>query len=87
MINQALEYIPEPYRLPLILYYRENRSTRDVGQLIGLSENATRQRIARARQLLKDQVADMVETTLTQSKPGKAFTTGVIASLAAPGVL
>ncbi|NQV33348.1 MAG: sigma-70 family RNA polymerase sigma factor, partial [Phycisphaeraceae bacterium] len=82
VVNQALECIPESYRLPLILFYRENKSTREVGQLIGLSENATRQRIARARHLLKGQVAAMVETTLTQSKPGKAFATGVVASLA-----
>jgi len=82
VVNQALECIPESYRLPLILFYREDKSTREVGQLIGLSENATRQRIARARRLLKDQVAAMVETTLSQSKPGKAFATGVVASLA-----
>lgn len=82
VVHQALECVPEPYRIPLILFYRENKSTREVGQLIGLNENATRQRIARARHLLKDQVAAMVETTLTQSKPGKAFATGVVASLA-----
>lgn len=82
MVNQALEEIPETYRVPLILYYRESKSTREVGDLIGLNENATRQRIARARQMLKGQVAAMVETTLNQSRPGKAFVAGVMASLA-----
>ncbi|MCH7920024.1 MAG: sigma-70 family RNA polymerase sigma factor [Planctomycetes bacterium] len=82
VVNQALKQLPEQFRVPLILYYREDKSTREVATLIGLNENATRQRIARARGLLKSQVAAMVETTLAQSKPGKAFTAGVLASLA-----
>jgi RNA polymerase sigma factor (sigma-70 family) len=82
VVNQALEIIPEAYRLPLILFYREEKSTREVATLMGLNENATRQRIARARAMLKDHVATMVETTLAQSKPSKAFTAGVVASLA-----
>jgi len=82
VVNQALENIPQGYRLPLILFYREDKSTREVAALIGLNENAARQRIARARAMLKKQVAAMVETTLAQSKPSKAFTASVIASLA-----
>jgi RNA polymerase sigma factor (sigma-70 family) len=82
VVNQALEIIPEHYRLPLILFYRENKSTREVAELLGLNENSTRQRISRARAQLKRQVSAMVETTLAQSKPGKAFTAGVVASLA-----
>ncbi len=81
VVTQALASIPEGYRVPLILFYRENKSTKQVGATIGLNENATRQRITRARRLLKDQVATMVETTLAQSKPGKAFATGVVAAL------
>lgn len=82
VVNQAIEIIPEQYRVPLILFYRENKSAREVATIIGLNENTTRQRISRARALLKDQVAAMVETSLAQSKPGKAFTTGVLASVA-----
>lgn len=82
VVRQAMEEIPEKYRLPLILFYRENKSNREVAHIIGLSEVATRQRIARARGMLKDQVSAMVENTLTQSKPGKAFTGAVIASIA-----
>ncbi|NQV34818.1 MAG: sigma-70 family RNA polymerase sigma factor, partial [Phycisphaeraceae bacterium] len=82
VVDQAIEIIPEQYRVPLILFYRENKSTREVATIIGLNENTTRQRISRARALLKDQVAAMVETSLAQSKPGKAFTTGVLVSVA-----
>lgn len=40
------------------------------------------QRIARARGMLRDQVATMVETTLTRSRPDHAFTAVVMASIA-----
>lgn len=86
VVEQAIECIPEPYRVPLILFYREGRSSREVAALLDISENNARQRIARARSLLKDQVAAMVETTLAQSKPGKAFTAAVAASLAGVAV-
>ena len=82
VMNQAIDAMPEKYRLALILFYREDKSSREVAQLVDLSENATRQRIARARAMLKDQVAAMVERNLAQSKPGKAFTGAVVASLA-----
>jgi RNA polymerase sigma factor (sigma-70 family) len=82
VIDQAIEAMPEKYRLPLILFYREDKSSREVAQLIGLSENTTRQQIARARAMLKDQVAKMVETSLAQTKPGKVFTGAVLASIA-----
>jgi RNA polymerase sigma factor (sigma-70 family) len=82
VVDQALESIPEAYRVPLILFYRENKSTREVAAILDTSENTARQRISRARGLLKDQVAAMVETTLAESKPGKAFTAAVVASLA-----
>lgn len=83
VVNQAIESMPEKYRLPLILFYREDKSHREVAQLIELSENATRQRITRARAMLKEQVAQMVETSLEQTKPGKVFTGAVLASIAA----
>lgn len=81
VMNRAIEAVPEKYRLPLILFYRENKSYREVAQLIDLSENATRQRIARARAMLKEQVTQMVETNLAQTKPGKTFTGIVLASI------
>lgn len=81
VIQQALEHVPEKYRLPLVLYYREHKSTQEVGSLLELSESAVRQRIARARNMLKDQVAAMVETTLERSRPGTAFTATIMAAL------
>ncbi len=83
VVNQALSHIPEKYRESLVLFYREEKSTREVAECLGLSENNVRQRITRARTMLRDQVAAMVETTLTRSRPGKAFTGAVMGSIAA----
>ena len=82
VMNQVIKTMPEKYRTPLVLFYRENKSTDEVAELIGLSNNATRQRIARGRTMLKGQVAAMVERNLLRTKPGKAFTTGVVVSVA-----
>ena len=39
VVNRAIEAMPEKYRLPLILFYREDKSNREVAQLVELSEN------------------------------------------------
>ena len=86
VVDQALGHIPEKYRESLVLFYREEKSTREVAERLGLSENSARQRIARARNMLRDQVAAMVETTLTKSRPGKAFTGMVMAAIAGKAI-
>ncbi len=83
VVAHALNRIPESLREPLILFYREQKSVREVAGQLGVSENAARQRISRGRSMLRDQVADIVETTISRTKPGKAFTTAVIAAVAA----
>ncbi len=83
VVTRALAQIPESLREPLILFYREQESVREVAEQLGLSESAVRQRISRGRSMLREQVADIVETTIARTKPGKAFTTAVIAAVAA----
>ncbi len=86
VIRQALARMPEGLREPLILFYREGKSTREVAEQLGLSEEAARQRIYRGRSLLREQVADMIETAIARTKPGKAFTAAVIASIVGLGI-
>jgi len=82
VVSQALSEIPESLREPLILFYREQKSVREVAEQFGLTENTARQRISRGRKLLRKQVAHMVETTLARTRPGKAFTTAVLVCIA-----
>jgi RNA polymerase sigma factor (sigma-70 family) len=82
VIRQALEQIPEKYRTPLVLFYRQGQSIREVAEMLELSEETVKTQISRGRKMLKEEVAAMVETTISRTGPSKAFTAGVIASVA-----
>ena len=79
---RALERIPEIYRGPLVLYYRENQSIETVAEALELTEEAVKQRLSRGRKLLAEEVASFVEGALERTNPGKAFTIGVLAGAA-----
>jgi RNA polymerase sigma factor (sigma-70 family) len=46
---RSLERIPEAYRVPLVLFYREHQSVQAVAQNLELTEEAARQRLSRGR--------------------------------------
>ncbi len=79
----AVGRVPQKYREPLVLFYREQRSVSQVAADLGLSEPVVRQRLHRGRQFIEAEVASLVEDTLTCSGPGKAFTIAVVAALPA----
>lgn len=81
LVWMALAAIPENYREPLILFYRQGESIRDIAEALELSEDNVKQRLSRGRKLLRAEVARTVEDTLADTRPGKAFTAGVIAAL------
>ena len=79
----ALERVPEIYREPLVLYYREHRSVEHVAVALDLTEDAVKQRLARGRKVLQEQVLAFVEGALARSTPGKLFTIATLAALPA----
>ncbi len=81
---KSLERIPEVYREPLVLFYREHQSIEQVAAVLELSEEAVRQRLSRGRKLLHEQVISFVEGALKLTAPGPAFTLAVLAAL--PGM-
>jgi RNA polymerase sigma factor (sigma-70 family) len=80
---RSIERIPETYREPLVLFYREHQSVEAVAQNLELSEDAVKQRLSRGRKLLQEQVLAFVEGALERTNPGKAFTLAVLAALPA----
>jgi RNA polymerase sigma factor (sigma-70 family) len=78
---RSVERIPEIYREPLVLFYREHRSVEKVAAELDLTEDTVRQRLSRGRKLLHQQVLAFIEGALEDSNPGKAFTVGVLAAL------
>jgi RNA polymerase sigma factor (sigma-70 family) len=83
LLWSALSAVPDTYREPLVLFYREGQSIRAVAEGLELSEDAVKQRLSRGRQMLKDQIAAFVETALARTRPGAAFTAAVVAMLPA----
>jgi hypothetical protein len=83
MVWGALERIPENYREPIVLFYREKQSINQVAAGLGLSEEVARQRLSRGRKMLKTEITTVVEDVLGRTRPGKVFTVAVIAALPA----
>jgi RNA polymerase sigma factor (sigma-70 family) len=81
LLWRTLERIPELYREPLVLFYREHQSVESVAEALDLTEDAVKQRLSRGRRLLQDEVTGFIEGALQRSSPGKAFTVGVLAAL------
>jgi RNA polymerase sigma factor (sigma-70 family) len=80
---RSLERIPDLYREPLVLFYREHQSIEAVAQNLELTEDTVKQRLSRGRKLLHEQVLAFVEGALERTNPGKVFTVGVLAALPA----
>jgi len=83
LVWQSLEEIPESYREPLVLFYREDHSIAEVAEAMDLSEVAVRQRLSRGRAMLKDRIAEIVDGTLKRTRPTTAFTVAVMAGITA----
>src|SRR4051812_13797164 len=80
---KSLAKIAEPYRETLVLYYRQNQSTEEVARALEISEETVRQRLSRGRQMLREQVAAMLERNLARSAPSAHFASAVVAALPA----
>jgi RNA polymerase sigma factor (sigma-70 family) len=80
---RSLERIPEIYREPLVLFYREHQSIESVAADLDLTEDTVKQRLSRGRKMLQEQVLAFVEGALEKTNPGKVFTLGVLAALPA----
>jgi zinc protease len=78
---RALAGMPETYREPMVLFYREEQSIADVAVQLDLSEDAVKQRLSRGRALLRAEMAAVVESALTRSRPTRAFTASVLGAL------
>src|SRR5437660_7707630 len=56
LLWRALERVPETYREPLVLFYRERQSVESVASALELSEDAVKQRLSRGRKLLQETI-------------------------------
>jgi len=85
VVAAALERVPERYREPLVLFYCEHQSVKAVAQALGISEQATHQRLSRGRQHLADGVTGLVERTLERRNTKRNLAAAVVAAIAVIG--
>lgn len=83
LVRDAIRRIPELYRLPCVLHYRENYSVAEIAQILDLQRSTVQQRLSRGRRCIRKSMAELVERTLSQHKPAKGFVAGVMGLIAA----
>lgn len=81
LLWRTLAEMPASYREPLVLFYREDQSVAEVALKLDLTEDTVKQRLSRGRAMLRDEMAALVESTLKRTRPGSAFTVGVLVAL------
>lgn len=78
---RSIARIPEIYREPLILFYREHQSIASVAIQLDLTEDTVKQRLSRGRKLVQEEVTAFVERALGQTAPTEVFSAMVLAAL------
>ena len=58
MLHRMIDSLPEELRQPLALSGIEEMNSREIGEVLGLAEGTVRTRLMRARQLLKEKIAN-----------------------------
>lgn len=81
LLWQVLKTMPQTYREPLILFYREHHSVESVARQLDLSEDTVKQRLSRGRKLLQTAMVTFVENTLSKTNQGAVFTLAVKAAI------
>lgn len=81
VVREALSRVPETYREPLILFYCEGLTTREIADALDISEAAAQQRLSRGRQHLADGVTDLVERALRGQRNRRSLVAAVLAAL------
>ena len=81
VVREALSRVPETYREPLILFYCEGLTTREIADALDISEAAAQQRLSRGRQYLADGVSDLVERALRGQRNRRSLVAAVLAAL------
>ncbi len=81
LLWRTLARLPENYREPLVLFYREQKSIAHVAAALELTDDVVKQRLSRGRILLRDELASVLETALFRTRPGSAFTAAVLSAL------
>ncbi len=83
VLAAVIDDLPEETREVVILYYREGSSARQVGELLGMSEDAVKQRLSRARARMREEMLRRFSGIVARTAPAAGFATVVGAAITA----
>jgi RNA polymerase sigma factor (sigma-70 family) len=83
ILLRHLQEMPTLYREPMVLFYRQNESVASVAEVLGISEDAVKQRLSRGRAMLAERVEHSLGSVLRTTVPTTAFTLAVMGTLGA----
>ena len=82
-IAAAVKRLPARYREPLVLFYYEHCTVKEVAATLAMHEDAAMQRLSRGRRKLGEQLATRVETVLESKRSRAALAAGLLLLLPA----
>lgn len=77
LLAEVLDGLAEETREVVILYYREGSSAKHVAELLGISEDAVKQRLSRARTKIRSEMLARFGIVAERTKPGASFIAGI----------
>lgn len=81
LLRAILDEMDEASREPLVLFYWEGHSTKEVAAQLGLSVSAVEQRLSRGRRRIKAEVEARLDDALRAAKPDRRFPAAVLAAI------
>jgi len=70
-IRAAIQALPEPQRMATVLYYIDGYSQNEVAEFLGISVDAVKKRLQRAREQLQERMVEMVQENLQEQRPSR----------------
>jgi len=68
-VRDALRTVPEGYRVPLVLFYLQEASVREIADTLGLRSGTVRVRLHRAREMMRKRLDGRLPRTPEPSPP------------------
>jgi RNA polymerase sigma factor (sigma-70 family) len=81
IMQDFISQLPEDSREIVLLYYREEQSSQQVADLLGLSDANVRKKLSRVREQLKDSLLARYGQLVLSTAPGLVFSAVVAAAL------
>lgn len=81
ILRQFIDALPDDSREIVLLYYREEQSSQQVADLLGLSEANVRKKLQRVREGLKDKLLDRYGDLIFTTAPTLGFSALIVAAI------